>query len=87
MKKVYLYKAPDGEIPFYTFLDVMDTKLRDKMIQGIHYLASIPEYRTEPHVKHFVIERYSRFFEYRARMRIMVRVIFMNWIAAGMRSI
>ena len=54
----------------------MEPKLRARLIQGIGNLAAIPEYRTEPHVKHFSLERYAALYEYRARMRIMVRVIF-----------
>jgi phage-related protein len=54
----------------------MEPKLRTKLVQGIGNLAAIPEYRTEPHVKHFSLERYAALYEYRARMRIMVRVIF-----------
>lgn len=76
MKKVFLYLSPDGESPFLRFLSVMEPKLRTKLVRGIGNLAAIPEYRTEPHVKHFSLERYAALYEYRARMRIMVRVIF-----------
>lgn len=76
MKKVFLYISPAGESPFLRFLSVMEPKLRARLIQGIGNLAAIPEYRTEPHVKHFSLERYAALYEYRARMRIMVRVIF-----------
>ena len=76
MKKVFLYISPDGESPFLRFLSVMEPKLRTKLVQGIGNLAAIPEYRTEPHVKHFSLERYAALYEYRARMRIMVRVVF-----------
>lgn len=76
MKKIYLYQSETGEIPFERFLAVMEEKLKNKLLLGIHNLASIPEYMTEPHVKHFSLARYSRLYEYRARMRIMVRVIF-----------
>ncbi len=76
MKKVFLYISPDGESPFLRFLSVMEPKLRTKLVQGIGNLAAIPEYRTEPHVKHFSLERYAALYEYRARMRIMVRVLF-----------
>lgn len=76
MKKVFLYISPEGESPFLRFLSVMEPKLRAKLVQGIGNLAAIPEYMTEPHVKHFSLERYASLYEYRARMRIMVRVIF-----------
>ncbi len=76
MKKVFLYISPSGESPFLRFLSVMEPKLRARLVQGIGNLAAIPEYMTEPHVKHFSLERYAALYEYRARMRIMVRVIF-----------
>jgi len=76
VKKVYLYQSPSGDIPFARFLAVMDVKLKNKLLLGIYNLACIPEYMTEPHVKHFSLARYSRLYEYRARMRIMVRVIY-----------
>ena len=76
MKKVFLYLSPDGESPFLRFLSVMEPKLRTKLVRGIGNLAAIPEYMTEPHVKHFSLERYAALYEYRARMRIMVRVVF-----------
>lgn len=76
MKKVFLYLSPSGEAPFLRFLSVIEPKLRARLVQGIGNLAAIPEYMTEPHVKHFSLERYAALYEYRARMRIMVRVIF-----------
>ena len=76
MKKIFLYISPSGESPFLRFLSVMEPKLRARLVQGIGNLAAIPEYMTEPHVKHFSLERYAALYEYRARMRIMVRVIF-----------
>ena len=76
MKKVFLYLSPSGESPFLRFLSVMEPNLRARLVQGIGNLAAIPEYMTEPHVKHFSLERYAALYEYRARLRIMVRVIF-----------
>ena len=76
MKKIFLYISPSGESPFLRFLSVMEPKLRARLVQGIGNLAAIPEYMTEPHVKHFSLERYAALYEYRARMRVMVRVIF-----------
>lgn len=76
MKKVYLYVSRNGEIPFLRFLDVMEPKMRTKLVQGIRNLASISAYMAEPHVKHFSLERYCALYEYRARLRVMVRVMF-----------
>lgn len=76
MKKIYLYKDPGGEVPFLKFLSVTDEKMREKLEHGLKCLAMFPEYMTEPHVKHFSIARYDRLYEYRERIRILVRVIF-----------
>lgn len=76
MKKIYLYMSESGNVPFLRFLSVAEPKLRIKIAQDIRNLAAIPEYMTEPHVKHFSLERYSSLYEYRTRLRIMVRVIF-----------
>ena len=76
MKKVYLYVSEDGKAPFLNFLSIAEPKLRAKIVQGIRNLAVFPESMTEPHVKHFSLERYNALYEYRARLRVMVRVIF-----------
>lgn len=76
MKKIYLYKDPGGEVPFLKFLSVTDDKMREKLEHGLKCLAMFPEYMTEPHVKHFSIARYDRLYEYRERIRILVRIIF-----------
>lgn len=76
MKKIYLYRSPDGRVPFLDFLDVAEEKLRQKLVYGLRCLAAFPERMTEPQVKHFSIERYKALYEYRERIRILVRVIF-----------
>ncbi len=76
MKKIFLYKPPGEEAPFLKFLAATDQKMQKKLKYGLRCLACFPEYMTEPHVKHFSIERYSRLYEYRERIRILVRVIF-----------
>lgn len=76
MKKIYLYKPPGEEAPFLRFLAGTEPKMRKKLRYGLRCLACFPEYMTEPHVKHFSIERYNRLYEYRERIRILVRVIF-----------
>ncbi len=75
MKKIYLYKPPGEEAPFLRFLAGTEPKMRKKLQYGLRCLACFPEYMTEPHVKHFSIERYNRLYEYRERIRILVRVI------------
>ena len=76
MRKIYLYKPPEGEPPFHKFLTTMEPKMRGKLEHGLGCLAMFPEYMSEPHVKHFSIARYSRLYEYRERIRILVRIIF-----------
>ena len=57
MKKVFLYVPENGESPFLRFLTVLEPKLRAKLVQGICSLPTTP--MTEPHVKHFSLERYA----------------------------
>ena len=76
MKKILLYQAPDGSIPFLKFLAMAEDKMREKLEHGLKCLALFPEYMTEPHVKHFSIARYNQLYEYRERIRILVRIIF-----------
>lgn len=75
-RKIYLYKAPDGEIPFLKFLSVTDEKMRSKLLYALKCLILFPERMTEPYVKHFSIERYKDLYELRERIRILVRIIF-----------
>lgn len=76
MKKIYLYTAPDGSVPFLRFLDVTDEKMRDKLLYALKCLVLFPERMTEPQVKHFSIDRYKDLYELRERIRILVRIIF-----------
>lgn len=76
LKKIYLYKSSDGEIPFNTFIEKLDSKMKSKIQKGIMCMALHPTFMVEPHIKHFTIEKYSRLYEYRERIKIMVRVIF-----------
>lgn len=76
MKKIYLYKSSDGEIPFNTFIEKLDGKMQKKIQYGLKCLSIHTTFMVEPHIKHFTIEKYSRLYEYRERIKIMVRVIF-----------
>lgn len=76
MKKVYLYQSADGEIPFHTFMEKLDVKMKSKIQKGIQCMAMHPSFMTEPHIKHFTIEKYSRLYEYRERIKIMIRIVF-----------
>lgn len=66
-----------GRPPLLCFLDGLDPKLRHKLGMEFWLLASAPTgLLTEPHVKHFTLERYQRLYELRARNGVMVRVIY-----------
>ena len=75
-KKIYLYREPDGNVPFLKFLGITEEKMRHKLLYGLRCIALFPERMTEPQVKHFSIERYKMLYEYRERIRILVRIIF-----------
>ena len=86
MKKVFLYLSPDGESPFLRFLSVMEPKLRTKLVRGIGNLAAIPEYMTEPHVKHFSLERYAALYEYRFMLGHSFQVLWAKTVSAKRTS-
>lgn len=77
MGKLLLYKPPQGNAPLLEFLAGLDDKLRIKLLWQLAYLSrkSLVEMK-EPHVKHFVLEKYSSLFELREKNRVLVRVIF-----------
>lgn len=59
------------------FLATLDKKLRRKLRRQFFLLANAGlNELTEPHYKHFVLEKYSQFYELREKGRILVRVIF-----------
>lgn len=76
MNKIYVFRERDGTVPFLFFFQSLDEKLQRKIVKGLRCLALFPGYRTQPHVKHFSLERYSDLFEYRERIRILFRVIY-----------
>lgn len=77
MKQIKLYCRP-GEAPLLAdFLAGLDTRLAEKLLRQIFRLAdTLAPMLKEPHVKRFVIERYSHFYELRERSKICVRLIF-----------
>lgn len=77
MNKIYVFCEKNGQVPFFLLYEKLDRKLQQKIIQGLRCLALFPKYRTEPHVKHFTLERYSHLYEYRERIRVLLRVIYM----------
>lgn len=75
-RKIYIFSADDGKIPFLEFLSGLDKKARKKIDYGLSCLALFPEYWSETHVKHFTIERYTQLWEYREKSKILLRIIF-----------
>ena len=64
MNRVYVYCEKNGHVPFFSFYEELPAKMQQKVWKGIRCLAVFPSYRTEPHVKHFTLERYMDFYEY-----------------------
>ena len=63
-------------MPFLFLYSRLDKKLQQKTLNGLRCLVLFPKYRTEPHVKHFTLERYAHLYEYRERIRVLLRVIY-----------
>lgn len=75
-KRIYVYRERNGQVPFFFLYEKLDRKLQQKIVQGLRCLVLFPKYRTEPHVKHFTLERYAQLYEYRERIRVLLRVIY-----------
>ncbi len=77
MRALKVYCRPGQTPPLAAFLGSLDGRLAEKTIRQIFRLADMPvAMMKEPHVKHFVIERYSQLYELREKNRILVRIIF-----------
>ena len=76
MKKIYLYKSPDGSAPFLEFMAALDEKARKKLEYALKSMAITPGRFSEPMVKHFSIERYQQLYELREKARVLLRVVF-----------
>lgn len=77
MKQIYTYCDENGESPVLEFLKKSDSKIKDKFKYQLNLLASESQPLREPHVKHFIIERYRLFYEFRIKVsKKVVRIIF-----------
>jgi len=77
MKNVKVYQPPDQPAQAAVFIEGLEPKLRDKLVRQIFYLSRTPRPElTEPHYKHFSIEKYRSLYELREKGRTIVRVIF-----------
>ena len=76
MRKVYTYYN-GAACPVDTFIKETDKKIKKKLMFCIDFIKDEKNCFCAPHVKHFVIEKYSRLFELRAKAaNTMVRIIF-----------
>lgn len=76
MRKIYLFKYPDGNVPFLDFMTTLDEKAQRKLEYALKSMAIFQGRFTEPQVKHFSIERYRHLYELREKSRVLIRVIF-----------
>ncbi len=80
-KAIYLpqihYFQPEGKTaPFLDFMDTLDNKARQKIVNALPWMAMSSGKLSEPQVKHFSIERYKQLYELREKVRVLVRIIF-----------
>ena len=77
MRSVKIYHPPGRAAPMDQFINSLDSKLQKKLRFQLFLLATKPDYELkEPHFKHFVLEKYSQFYELREKSKILVRIIF-----------
>lgn len=76
MKKIYLYKSPEGGVPLLEFMAALDEKAQKKVEYAFKSMAISRGRLSEPQVKHFSIERYRQLYEIREKARVLIRVIF-----------
>lgn len=64
IRAIKTYIPPGQPAPLSAFLVSLDEKLRRKLLRQIFQLSQIPLCDLkEPHYKHFVLEKYSQFYE------------------------
>ena len=74
---IYIYCDENGVSPVLEFLKYSDDKIKKKFRYQINMLVSENKILCEPHVKHFIIERYRQFYEFRIKVsKKIVRIIF-----------
>ena len=77
MKQIYTYCDENGVSQVLEFLKYSDEKIKKKFEYQLNMLASENMILREPHVKHFIIERYRLFYEFRIKVsKKIVRIIF-----------
>lgn len=77
MKQIYTYCDENGKAPVLEFLEKTDIKVRNKFKYQLKALLSANQMLREPHIKHFSIEKYKPFYEFRIKAaRRAVRIVF-----------
>jgi phage-related protein len=77
LKQIYTYCDENGQSPVLDFLRNSDDKIRKKFKYQLNVLVMENRILCEPHVKHFSIERYRQFYEFRIKVsKKVVRIIF-----------
>ena len=75
MRKVYIYDAVESQVE--KFFSKADIKIQKKLRFQMEYIKDVRNSFTEPHIKHFTIDRYKELYELRIKAAgTMVRVIF-----------
>jgi mRNA-degrading endonuclease RelE of RelBE toxin-antitoxin system len=78
MRAIKIYQPHGPKAPMLTFIETLDPKLQKKLRRQFHLLAHTElNALREPHYKHFVLEKYSQFYELREKNKVLVRIIFM----------
>ena len=78
MRAIKVFQPPGQAAPLEEFLSTLDGKLQKKLRRQFFLLAHTELCdMKEPHYKHFVLEKYSQFYELREKNKILVRIIFM----------
>ncbi len=76
MRKVLAYET-NGKCPVEDFFKASNKKIQSKFKYQLDYIKDEHNILMEPHIKHFVIERYKQLYELRIKAAgMMVRVIF-----------
>lgn len=77
MKQIFTYCDENGDSQVLEFLKHSDDKIKKKFKYQLNILVLENKIMCEPHVKHFIIERYRQFYEFCIKVsKKIVRIIF-----------
>ena len=77
LRKIYVYRNDDGEVPVLRFIESTHKKIRSKFDFMLQFIKDERNMLCEPYVKHFSIDKYKMLYELRIRANgTMVRVIY-----------